>query len=165
MSEYTNYCAVPANQSQENICQKLAEHKIVSIVDDATAYFPKSQFNWIVVSLSNRENLDKLVDLFDRALMLFVEEDWKTWKLVLRDRKNTYDLRISTGQPINEIIIDQIATFFSLDALELKTLLVPGGQIEFSKKIGLPYLELLDQSLLFRRSQDFTGFSVLAKDL
>jgi hypothetical protein len=169
MSEYTRYCAVPNSFSEEEVRKLLGDNEIVSIVDNASYIKnPKVAFSWIVVAIYDEaKNLPKLQKLFPQNLMLYVQENQKDWSLFLTENEKTTVFKIHNGQDILDSDIEYVAKFFNLPADDLRSDIRPSGPYPFTVKVGLPYLELLDQGITFRDVEYFKarGYSILAKNL
>jgi hypothetical protein len=162
MSEYTRYF-VAKNQTKREVQNILEEHKIYSIVSSEKRKKAVTEKpSWIVIAapefMSLKESFElsetgawtKLQTLFDTVVALSIEEDRETAELKIA-QKDQKPLRMGFGKSstnISEEIVQRVAEVFEKSADTIKTAWYQGIQ-KFCKVVEIPYLELLDQNLLF----------------
>lgn len=147
MSEYTNYFATKS-VSQVELISKLEESEISSIVEDL-----EKENNWqIFYCPSSSQDFpvwEKIGEKFQKVIELFVEEDRKRWLIKTSLNGELREFKFYSDEKLNFTDDEKkyLSDLFEMEYSQLEEVLAYGKAYEFTKVIGLPYLDIMDQNI------------------
>jgi hypothetical protein len=170
MSEYTNYFIVKSS-SEEEVRNELNSKEIVSVVNAdqsdfwfADKYKRGGKYKWVTITTPG--SLQQLKAIFDTVVLFFQDENFMDWRITLTDG-NEFIEKVFTSTVITEFSDNDkmvLSSCFEKPFDEIESFLQSGKAAEFLNLVGIPYMEMNDQSLLSLQITD-GQYSFLSEEL
>ncbi len=159
MASLTQYFLLHGRDFKQ-ILALLNQHKVVARVDAVEddrgewQSLPMRE-RWAVALVKpDPKSLDSLSKLFERVIEIRVDEDSGDWQLAISNKGAQARLNMADG--VSEADIQLLAQILETESAEFARYLKPEYAADFFNSVGLPYLELLDQSS-FRWQKEADG--------